>query len=237
MITTEHLTKQFGNLKAIDSISIEIKKGEIFGFLGPNGAGKTTTINILTGQMKATDGIAKILGIDVNKHPVKVRENIGIVPEQENPPSFLTPVEYLEFISKIRHLKENKKDIDFWFDFLEFNEHKNTLCKDLSRGTKQKLMIAQAFIHNPQLVFIDEPLINLDPMIQKKIKTYIINYAKKGNSIFISTHVLEIAQELCDKICIINRGKIIACDSLKNLTKESKGNLETAFISLVEKNK
>ena len=209
LIEIKNLTKKFGTLKALDKVSLEVGKGEIFGLLGPNGSGKTTLIKCLTGQIKPSEGNMSVLGIDVLKDPIKVRELIGIIPEQENPPSFLTAEEYLYFVAKLRKLKNIDSEINYWFKFLEFEDQRNALCKDLSRGTRQKLMISQAFLHKPVLVFIDEPLINLDPIIQRKIKDFLIKYAKKGNTVFICTHILEIAQEICSNISILNKGKLL----------------------------
>ena len=159
IISINNLSKTFKDVTAVNKISLELKKGELYGLLGPNGSGKTTIIKLLTGQIKPTSGKAEIMGLDVVKKPIEIRKKVGIIPEQETPPSFLTAVEYLEFVSRIRKL--TNPNIDYWFSYLDFEEEKNVLCKDLSRGTRQKLMVAQAFLHEPKLAFIDEPLINL----------------------------------------------------------------------------
>jgi len=203
MIETSGLSKEFGKLKAVKNLDLKVNKG-LFGLIGPNGSGKTTIIKLLTGQIKPSKGTAKVLGIDVAKDPVKVRELVGIIPEQETPPSFLTADEYLEFVAKVRGCEKD----DHWFDLLDFKGEKDVLCKDLSRGTRQKLMFAQAFMHDPKVAFIDEPLINLDPITQRKVKDFLKDYAKR-NIIFFSTHVLEIASEICTSIGIIKKGKLI----------------------------
>ncbi len=226
------LAKSFGKLKALNNVSLSVEKGELFGILGPNGAGKTTLIKIFTGQIKPDKGRAKVLGIDSAREPVEVRKAVGIIPEQENPASFLTAEEYLEFVSRIRKLDNVGERCQKWFDFLEFEDQRSALCKDLSRGTRQKLMFAQAFIHEPEMAFIDEPLINLDPIIQKKIKDYLIDYVKKGNTIFFSTHVLEIAEELCTSIGIIDKGRLIYQGSMKDL-KKKRQHLSDFFLKLV----
>lgn len=207
MIKTDDLTKIYGKTVAVDGIDLTIKKGELFGLLGPNGSGKTTMIKMLTGQLIPTSGFATVLGHDVIKSPLAIRRDVGIIPEQETPPSFLTAQEYLAFVSSIRKIdgSTSKK----WFKELEFEDKKDVLCKDLSRGQRQKLMVAQAFLHEPRLAFIDEPLINLDPIMQHKIKRFLTDYVKKGNTIFLSTHVLEIAKEICTRIGIIHNGKLI----------------------------
>ena len=232
LIKTENICKNYKDF-FLDNVNINVKKGEIFGFLGPNGSGKTTLVKILTGQILPTSGKAEILGEDLIENPIKIREKIGIIPEQENPPSFMTVKEYLEFICNLRNI-ENKEDvINEWLKFFEFENQKNFLIKDLSRGTKQKILATQAFIHQPELVFIDEPLINLDPRMQKKFKEFLTNYVKKGNSIFLSTHVLSIAEEICTRIGIVKEGKIIVSKKISDI-KKGKTKLEDYFIEEVE---
>ena len=233
VVEIRNLTKDFGELRAVNNLSFSINEGELFGLLGPNGSGKTTTVKLLTGQLKPTKGSAKVLGLNVLNDPIKIREIVGIIPEQETPPSFLTAEEYLYFVAKIRKLENIKELCDWWFDFLDFNDQKHALCKDLSRGTRQKLMFAQAFLHEPKLAFIDEPLINLDPIIQRKVKDYLQEYVKEGNTIFFSTHVLEIAEEICTRIGILDQGKLIYEGSMKD-TKRKKRHLEDFFIKLVK---
>ena len=237
LIEIKNLTKKYGDLKAVDNISLSVGEGELFGLLGPNGSGKTTMIKLMTGQLKPTEGNITVMGTDVLANPVEVRKLIGIIPEQETPPSFLTAEEYLHFVGKIRELDEIEMRCDKWFDLLDFRNEKEVLCKDLSRGTRQKIMFAQAFLHEPKLAFIDEPLINLDPLIQKKVKDYLGEFVKNKGTIFLSTHVLEIAEEICTKIGIIYKGNIIHEGSIKEL-REKNQNLEDFFLKLVkEKNK
>jgi ABC-2 type transport system ATP-binding protein len=235
IIEATNLTKSYGKLLAVNKLSLKVNEGELFGFLGPNGAGKTTTIKLLTGQIKPDAGSIKVLNVDVLKDPIKARELAGIIPEQENPPSFLTAEECLQFVAKIRRLDNIEKRCTWWLEFLEFEGQKEVLCKDLSRGTRQKLMFAQAFLHEPGLAFIDEPLINLDPVIQRKVKDFLLGYVKKGGTIFFSTHVLEIAEEICTRIAIIDKGKIIFEGSMKDV-KKKKQNLENFFLKIVNDN-
>jgi ABC-2 type transport system ATP-binding protein len=138
-----------------------------------------------------------------------VRELTGIVPEQETPPSFLTAEEYLYFVAKVRKLEDIEKRCEWWLSYLDFAGQKDVLCKDLSRGTRQKLMLAQAFLHEPELVIIDEPLINLDPLMQRKVKDFLRDYVSRGGTVFISTHILEIAREICTGMGIIYKGKLV----------------------------
>ncbi|MBN2142877.1 ABC transporter ATP-binding protein [Candidatus Woesearchaeota archaeon] len=227
-VKTDGLKKSFGSVKAVDGVSLEVKPKELFGVLGPNGSGKTTIIKCLTGQLKPDAGSVSIAELDVLKHPVKARELIGVIPEQETPPSFLTAEEYLYFVARIRKLKDPAKAIDHWVEFLDFSDQRKVLCKDLSRGTRQKLMFAQAFLHGPKIAFIDEPLVNLDPIIQKRMKEFLKKYVKGGRSIFLSTHSLDIAKELCTRLCVLNKGRVV-------YTGKPARNMERMFLKAVRK--
>lgn len=236
MIEVKDLSKSYGQTKAVDGVNLSIRKGELFGLLGPNGSGKTTMIKMLTGQIKPTSGTLKVHGINVLEDPLRVRELVGVIPEQETPPSFLTAEEYLHFVAKIRKMEHYEEVCDKWFEFFDFEDQRNSLCKDLSRGTRQKLMFAQAFLHEPELAIIDEPLINLDPVMQKKVKDFLQGYVNNGGTIFISTHILEIAKEICTSIGIIYRGKLVYKGRLDDPKLQGK-NLESFFLDLVSKRK
>lgn len=235
VIKTNKLTKYFGDLKAVDEVGFEVGKGSLFGLLGPNGSGKTTIIRMLTGQIGLSSGSAEILGYDPGENGIKVREVVGIIPEQETPPSFLTASEYLSFVAKIRKIDvdEAKKKADNWFDYLDFADKKDVLCKDLSRGTRQKLMFAQAFMHEPKVALIDEPLINLDPVMQRKVKKFLKDYVESGNTIFLSTHILEIAEEICTDFAILHKGVLLHTGKTAEL-KDKGVRLEDFFMELVE---
>ena len=220
IIETESLTKIYGDLTAIDNVTLSVEEGSLFGLLGPNGSGKTTMIRMLSGLTRPTGGSVSVLGLDVIKDPIGVRERVGIIPEQESPPSFLTAAEYLCFVGAVRKMSDIEERADWWFDFLDFADKKNVLCKDLSRGTRQKLMFAQAFIHEPALALIDEPLINLDPIVQKTVKEYLAGYVKHGGTIFISTHILEIAEEICSRFAILHAGRLLYSGSIADLTND-----------------
>ncbi len=168
IIETHNLVKKFGDTTAVDDVTLTVNQGALFGLLGPNGSGKTTMIKMLTGQVRPTSGNASVLGLDPEDNPIGVRERVGIIPEQETPPSFLTATEYLDFVGEVRKIPDVQEKADWWFDFLEFSDKRDVLCKDLSRGTRQKLMFTQAFLHKPTLALIDEPLINFDPIMQTK---------------------------------------------------------------------
>jgi ABC-2 type transport system ATP-binding protein len=217
-------------------VNISIEEGALFGLLGPNGSGKTTMIKMLTGQTRPTGGTATVLGIDVTKDPVEVRERVGIIPEQETPPSFLSAMEYLHFVAAVRKIPDIETKADWWFDFLDFADKKNVLCKDLSRGTRQKLMFTQAFIHEPALALIDEPLINFDPVMQDLVKDYLAGYVKKGRTIFISTHILEVAEEICTGFAILHKGNLLHTGTVDELRGRNE-HLPAFFLSLVRKDR
>jgi ABC-2 type transport system ATP-binding protein len=209
VIEAEGLTRYYGDLAAVDNVSLNVEAGSLFGLLGPNGSGKTTMIRMLTGQVRPSSGMATVLGVDVFKDPVLARVKVGIIPEQETPPSFLTASEYLDFVARIRKIEGAGEKARWWFEFLDFADKKDVLCKDLSRGTRQKLMFAQAFLHRPVLALIDEPLINFDPVMQKTVKEYLREYVRDGGTIFLSTHILEVAEEICSDVAILHRGQIV----------------------------
>jgi len=234
VLEAKNLTKKFGDVTAVDNVSLFVEKGSLFGLLGPNGSGKTTMIKMLTGQIRSTGGSGTVLGLDIGKDPIGIRERVGIIPEQETPPSFLTATEYLEFVGEIRKIPDVLEKSEWWFDFLEFGDKRDVLCKDLSRGTRQKLMFTQAFIHNPALALIDEPLINFDPIMQRKVKDYLSEYVRKGNTIFISTHILEIAEEICTGFAILNKGILLHSGTVADM-KAHNTHLDEFFLSLVRK--
>ncbi|MFB6207602.1 MAG: ABC transporter ATP-binding protein [Haloglomus sp.] len=211
-VRTEGLAKRYGDVTALDDLSLTVPRGELFGFLGPNGAGKSTTINILTGQLVPDEGRAEVAGIDPVEEPVRARQAVGILPENGRPPSFLTVREYFEFVAATRDLDDDVVEprVDAWADRLEFAHKLDTLCTDLSQGERQKVLITQAFLHEPEVVFIDEPLTNLDPIMQERVKRFFRQYREDGNSLFLSTHFIETAAEVCTRVGIINRGRLLA---------------------------
>jgi ABC-2 type transport system ATP-binding protein len=230
VITTDSLSKSYGDTKAVNGVSFAVSRGSLFGLLGPNSSGKTTMIRMLTGQVRPTGGSARVLGLDPAAEPVAVRELVGIIPEQESPPSFLTSEEYLLFVSSIRKIEDPQ--IDWWFDFLDFADKRHVLCKDLSRGTRQKLMFAQAFLHRPVLAVIDEPLINFDPLVQQTVKEYLVDYVAAGNTVFFSTHILDVAEEICSEIAILHKGDLLYSGTMAGVL-ESGRHLQDFFVSLV----
>ncbi|HYT01012.1 MAG TPA: ABC transporter ATP-binding protein [Thermoplasmata archaeon] len=232
VIEAVHLTKRFGDVDALRGIDLRVERGEFFGLFGPNGAGKTTMLRILTGQLRPTSGEARVLGVDVVQEPLRVKSIVGIVPEVESPPSYLTAYEYLFFVGKIRKVDGLEARIARWFEFFDLEGMRGSLCKDLSKGTRQKLMLAAAFLHDPPLVFLDEPFINLDPIYQRKLKDFLAGYVKQGGTVFMASHLLDIAQKLCDRAGVIRDGSLIATGTLDEV-RGAETDLESAFLRLV----
>jgi ABC-2 type transport system ATP-binding protein len=233
IIEADGLTRTFGDVTAVDHVTLTIPRGELFGLLGPNGSGKTTMNKLMTGQIRPTAGTVRVMGLDVAENPLDVRRKVGIVPEQETPPSFLTAEEYLHFVGKIRGLTDIEERADSWFNVLEFRDKKDVLCKDLSRGTRQKLMVAQAFLHEPHLAFIDEPLINLDPVMQRTLKDFLQEYVFNGGTVFFSTHILGIAEEICTSFAILSEGSILHHGTIDDLRADNR-KLEGFFLERVK---
>lgn len=230
LISCSELLKKYDDVLALDSVNLEIEKGEFFGLLGPNGAGKTTLLKILTGQIKTTEGKAKILGMNIEENVIEVKKKIAIVPEQESPPSFLTPREVLEMVASIRQIKN--PNIEYWIEFFELEPMEGRVCRNLSRGQKQKVMLAAAFISETKLMFLDEPFINLDPIVQTKVRDWLAEYVKNGGTVFLNTHLLENAQRLCDRAAIIHQGKIQSLITMNELEDQNM-DLEDLFHEIV----
>jgi len=232
-IFANNISKSFGDYKALDGINLKVKEGELFGLLGPNGAGKTTLVRILTGQLNQDSGNAEVMNLSTSDS-IEIKRISGIVPEAESPPSFLTAEEFLKFVCRLRNLDNIDSRVSKWLGFFEIEEKKEILCKDLSKGQRQKLMLSAAFIHEPKLLFLDEPFINLDPIFQKKAREYLFNLAKEGCTIFMCTHILDIAEKLCTEVAVINKGKIISQGSLDKIRLKEGEHLEDIFMRLIE---
>ena len=235
LVITKDLGKVFGDFVALQPLDVKVFAGEFFGVFGPNGAGKSTFIRLLTGQLQASTGSAEVLGIDVKKLPQRLKANIGIVPESESPPSYLTPYEYLYFVGRLRRIDELSKKVLYWLDWFGMNEKKDTMCKDLSKGQRQKIMLASAFIHEPRLLFLDEPFANLDPIYQRKCRKWLLEHVSKGGTIFMCSHVLEVVERLCTRLAIIDNGRVLASGKISDIKIKTDETLEDVFIRLVGK--
>ncbi|WP_315116752.1 ABC transporter ATP-binding protein [uncultured Clostridium sp.] len=227
-----------GSTKAVDNINLKIEDGEIFGFLGPNGAGKTTTIKMITGILHSDSGSIKINGIDVKEDPLKAKKQFGFVPD--NPDMFLKlkGMEYLNFMADIYDVpKEDRKPIieklsrEFGLESALGDQ-----IQSYSHGMRQKIIIIGALIHNPSVWILDEPMTGLDPKSSYLLKEMMREHADRGNVVFFSTHVLEVAEKLCDRVAIINKGKILFCGTLEEIKNHFKENdsLERIFLDITE---
>ncbi|NHM27068.1 ABC transporter ATP-binding protein [Desulfofundulus sp. TPOSR] len=237
MIKTERLTKRFGRFTAVDGLDLEVVPGEIFGFLGPNGAGKTTTIRMLTGLLRPTAGRAFIGGYDIHAEPLRAKAILGYVPDEPFLYEKLTGREFLSFMADLYRVDE-KRRIDRVAELLHLfglEERADELVQSYSRGMRQKLAVAAALVHDPSVLILDEPLTGLDPRSARILKDTLRMLAGRGVTIFMSTHIMEIAERICNRVGIIDRGRLIACgtiDELKVLSQKDMASLEDLFLQL-----
>ena len=233
IIRVMNLTKHYGELLAVDQISFEIEKGEIFGFLGPNGAGKTTTIRMLTGLLTPDSGDVFIDGLDIRRNPIKVKTKLGVIPEMGNIYIDLTARQNIILAGKYYGIpgKKLKKKADSLLDQFGLFERKNDLVRTFSKGMKQRVNIASAIAHNPEILFLDEPTAGLDVQSQRMIRDIINQMNQRGATIFLSTHNIEEANKLCERVGIINKGKIATIDRPEKLRKtfEESRSVEVSF--------
>ena len=234
IIAVEGLSKAYRDMEALKGVSFKVPKGAFFGCFGPNGAGKSTLLKILTGQLEPTGGTATVMGVTPGRDTLALKRNVGIVPESESPPSFLTAVEYLEFVCRIRGLADAPERISKWLAFFDLTEKEDTLCKDMSKGMRQKMMLASAFIHRPPLLFLDEPFINLDPIYQRRVRDFLVDYVKAGGSIFMCSHILEVAEKVCTDVLVMDRGKVLTGGPISSFSGNGH-NLADVFLDLIEK--
>jgi ABC-2 type transport system ATP-binding protein len=219
MIEISGLSKRFGENIAVDDISFSVSKGEILGFLGPNGAGKSTTMNIITGYIPSTKGTVNVAGYDILEQPTEVKKRIGYLPEQ--PPLYLdmTAKEYLDFVYEIKKVKQNKKShMDDIMDLVKIGDVRNRLIKNLSKGYRQRVGLAQALLGSPEVLILDEPTVGLDPKQIIEIRN-VIKDLGKDHTIILSSHILPEVNAICERVIIINNGKIVAIDTPQNLSR------------------
>ena len=233
LVRAVDMGKRYGEFVALHPLNVEVYSGEFFGVFGPNGAGKSTFIKLLTGQLQPSIGQIEVLGVDAKQSPQKLKANIGIVPESESPPSFLTPTEFLQFVARLRGLDNLDEQVEYWLDWFGLQEKRDTMCKDLSKGQRQKVMLASAFIHKPKLLFLDEPFANLDPIYQRKCREWLLDHVANGGTIFLCSHVLEMAERMCNRMAIINHGRVLAAGTVTGLKQSEDETLEDVFIRLV----
>ncbi|MBO5209230.1 MAG: ABC transporter ATP-binding protein [Lachnospiraceae bacterium] len=238
MIKVENLVKKYGNHIAVNNLSFEVQKGQIYGFLGPNGAGKSTTMNIMTGYLAATSGTVKINGFDILTQPEEVKKCIGYLPEM--PPLYpeMTVYEYLRFVAELKKVPkaERKEQIQEIMEMVEIADVEHRLIKNLSKGYKQRVGLAQAIIGYPEVIILDEPTVGLDPKQIIEIRSLIKKLAE-NHTIILSSHILSEVSTVCDHIMIISKGKLVASDSPEGLQKLMVKSVEIEVTALGEKEK
>jgi ABC-2 type transport system ATP-binding protein len=238
LIEVKNLTKKYGNHVAVDNLSFSVEKGMIYGFLGPNGAGKSTTMNIMTGYIAATNGTVTINGYDILKEPEKAKKCIGYLPEL--PPVYpdMTVLEYLKFVAELKQVKksERKEQIESVMEQAQIADVKNRLIRNLSKGYKQRVGLAQAIIGYPEVIILDEPTVGLDPKQIIEIRTLIKNLAQ-NHTIILSSHILSEVSAVCDHIMIISKGKLVASDTPDKLMELMKGEIVLELSVLGEEDK
>src|ERR1700722_239892 len=218
-IATQHLTRRFGDLIAVQDVNLSVAPGQFFGFLGPNGAGKSTTIKMLTGLLSASSGSIQILGLDLAQNPVEVKRQIGVVPEGMALFGRLTGAEYLNFVGRMYGLDREtagKRTAEL-LDFMQLADQPKALVTDYSHGMQKKLALAAAVIHGPRILFLDEPFEGVDAIASGTLKAMLQRMIARGATIFLTSHVLEIVERLCSHLAIIHRGRLVAQGSLEEL--------------------
>jgi len=236
LIETSHLVKRYGDKLAVDDVSFQVNGGEIYGFLGPNGAGKTTTIKMIVGLLQPSEGVVKVSGYDVVQQPVQAKAACGYVPDEPNLYAKLTGRELLRFVGDLYGLDKaqtarRSEELLRLFGLMEAG---NDTTDSYSHGMKQKTSLAAALVHDPKVLILDEPTVGLDPKSARLIKDLLRQIADRGAAVMLSTHILEIAQNMCDRIGIINQGKLVAAGTMEELRQLGQGesSLEDIFLSL-----
>jgi ABC-2 type transport system ATP-binding protein len=237
MIELTQLTKKYGSFTAVDRIDLRVERGELFGFLGPNGAGKTTTLRMIAGILRPTAGSIRIAGVDLLRDPMNAKARLGFIPDRPFIYEKLTGMEFLRFVAGLfqqegSEVDHRARELLALFDLSDWREE---LVESYSHGMRQKLIIASAFVHRPEVIVVDEPMVGLDPKAAKTLKDLFREYARRGHTVMMSTHTLEVAQHLCDRVAIIQRGQIRACgtmDELRAHAEHPQDRLEDIFLRL-----
>ena len=234
MLDISHLTKTYGTVKAVDDLTLHIAPGEIYGFIGHNGAGKTTTLKACTGILGFDGGDITICGTSIKKDPIACKKQIAYIPDNPDMYEFMTGIKFLNFIADIFGVskKDREERIAKYADHFELTPDLGQIVSAYSHGMKQKLAIIAAWIHDPKLIIMDEPFVGLDPMAAHKLKEMMREVCDAGGAIFFSTHVLEVAEKLCDKVAIIKDGRLIRSGTMEEVKGDS--SLEDVFLELEE---
>jgi len=239
IISVRDLKKYFGEVKAVNGVSFDVHKGEIFGLLGPNGAGKTTTIKLLLGLLEPLEGEISIFGLNPEREEVLMKKKVGYVSEEALIFKSLTPKDLFNFIASIRRLdsKEATERVSEYLESLGATEHYEQMIATLSHGNKQKMQIIASLLHEPELLILDEPLAGLDAKSVRVVKELLDMHVEKGGAVLFSTHIMEVAEDLCDRIAIINKGKLVGLGTIEELRSQADkvgASLEEVFLRLTE---
>ncbi|NMB98933.1 MAG: ABC transporter ATP-binding protein [Thermoanaerobaculaceae bacterium] len=237
MLKIVNISKKFDKIEAVSNLNISVREGEIYGFLGPNGAGKTTTLRICTGLLQPDEGFVEINGEKAALDKVEFRKAMAYIPDRPYLYEKLTGWEYLNFVSEIRGTKNWEEKAEYYFEFFELKESIHRLIEGFSHGMKQKLVIISSILHDPKLLLIDEPMVGLDPKSSRKVRELFKRLSSDGVALVLSTHSLDVAEELSHRIGIINRGKLVAEGTMAELIEQSKTSnkdLESVFLKLTE---
>ena len=237
MIELKGITKIYSDFCAVDNLNLSVRKGEIYGFLGPNGAGKTTTIKIITGVLQPTAGTVSIGGLDMQKQPEAAKRKIGFIPDRPYLYEKLTGMEFLKFTADLYSVPDEiyRKKAQKNLEMFSLADWSDELIESYSHGMKQRLIMSAALLHDPEVIIVDEPMVGLDPAAILMVKAIFRELSRQGVSVFMSTHTLTIAEETCDRIGIIHRGRLIASGTTADLQREAKttdADLEKVFLNL-----
>ncbi len=237
MIKLENLTKRYGKFTAVDRLHLHVPRGELFGFLGPNGAGKTTTLRMIAGILRPTEGRAWIGGDDLLKDPMSAKQRLGFIPDRPYVYEKLTGAEFLRFVAGLFGQDGDmvERRIEELLELFELSAWKNELVESYSHGMRQKLIISSALIHRPECIVVDEPMVGLDPKGARLLKDIFREFVERGGTVLMSTHTLEVAEAVCDRIAIIQEGKLIASGSMTELRQHAASgtaSLEELFLKL-----
>ena len=241
MIKLASLTKRYGSFTAVNAIDLDVPPGELFGFLGPNGAGKTTTLRMIAGILRPTSGTVEIRGIDIAKDPIAAKAKLGFIPDRPFIYEKLTGAEFLRFVAGLYDqegpvVEHRARELLALFDLEEWRDE---LVESYSHGMRQKLIISSAFVHRPEVIVVDEPMVGLDPKAARILKDLFREYTRRGHTIMMSTHTLEVAETMCDRIGIIQGGVIRACGTMDELRANAEAGaigLEEIFLKLTGEN-
>ena len=236
MIRLTHVSKTYAksDVKAVDDLSLEIKDSEIFGFLGPNGAGKSTTIKMITGILTPSEGTIEVGGVNIAENPIAAKQQIGFVPDNHETYETLKGVEYLKFIGTMYGVSGDilVERINHYSELFGMTDALPNLISSYSHGMKQKIMVIAALVHQPKVWILDEPLTGLDPQSAFKLKQLMREHADNGNTVFFSSHVIDVVEKVCDRIAIIDHGKIVAVDTLDSIRNNPDVSLEDIFLTV-----